>query len=70
MVLFEHDNECLCSYTFCVVLAVIVLTISIGFGAYFAYKYMNHSKKPLLNMIMSIKHLIININGKYQRNKH
>ena len=27
MVLFEHENECVCSYTICVVLAVIVLTI-------------------------------------------
>ena len=26
-----------------VILAVIALTISIGIGAYFAYKYMNHS---------------------------
>ena len=42
MVLFEHENECVYSYTICVVLAVIVLTISIGIGGYFAYKYMNH----------------------------
>ena len=27
---------------FCVVLAVIAITVSIGIGAYFAYKYMNH----------------------------
>ena len=45
MTLFEHENECVCSYTICVVLAVIVLIISIGSGAYFAYKCMNHSKK-------------------------
>ena len=37
-----NENECVCSYTICVVLAVIALTISIGIGAYFAYKYMNH----------------------------
>ena len=37
MALFEHKNECVCSYTICVVLAVIVLTISIGIGAYFVY---------------------------------
>ena len=36
MALFEHENECVCPYTICVVLAVIVLTISIGIGAYFA----------------------------------
>ena len=42
MVSFEHENECVCSYTLCVVLAVIVLTISIGIDAYLAYKYMNH----------------------------
>ena len=42
IVLFEHENECLCSYTICAILAVIILTISIGAGAYFAYKYMNH----------------------------
>ena len=35
----------LCSYTICVVLAVIALTTSIGMGAYFACKYMNHVKK-------------------------
>ena len=44
MALFEHGNECVCSYAICVVLAVIALTISIGIGAYFAYKYMNHDK--------------------------
>ena len=42
MALFEHGNECVCSYTVCVVLAVIALTISIEIGTYFAYKYMNH----------------------------
>ena len=40
--LFEHENEYVCSYTICVVLAVIAFTISIGIGAYFVYKYMNH----------------------------
>ena len=30
IVLFEHENECISSYPICVVLAVIVLTISIG----------------------------------------
>ena len=45
MVLFEHENECIYSYWICVVLNVIALTINIGMGAYFAYKYMNHVKK-------------------------
>ena len=41
--LFKHGNESVYSYTICVILAVIALTISIGIGAYFAYKYINHS---------------------------
>ena len=32
-----HEDECVCSYTICVVLAVIVLTFSIGIGTYFVY---------------------------------
>ena len=43
--LFEHINECVCSYTFCIVLAVIALTFSIGIGAYFNYKYINRNKQ-------------------------
>ena len=31
------ENECVCSYTICVILAILVLTISIGIGAYFVY---------------------------------
>ena len=35
-----------CSYTICVVLAVIALTVSIGIATYFDYyKYMDHNKK-------------------------
>ena len=45
MALFEHETECVWPYTICVVLAVIVLTISIWIGAYCAYKCMNHVKK-------------------------
>ena len=45
MVLFEHGNQC--SYTICVVLAVIAWTISIGIGAYFAYKNMNCNRKTV-----------------------
>ena len=37
--LFENGNECVCSYTVCIVLAVIALTVSIEIGAYFTYKY-------------------------------
>ena len=37
--LFENGNECVCSYTVCIVLTVIALTVSIGTGAYFTYKY-------------------------------
>ena len=32
-----HENVCVCSYTICVILAVIALAISIGIGAYFVY---------------------------------
>ena len=32
MALFEHGNECVCPYTICVAVALIVLTISIGIG--------------------------------------
>ena len=37
MALFEHENECVCSYTIYVVFAVILLTISIEIGTYFVY---------------------------------
>ena len=70
MALFEHGNECKSSCKIYVVLIVIVFTFCIGIGTYFIqYMYMNHGKKLHLNMIMSIKHQTININGKYQRNK-
>ena len=36
------ENECVYSYTICVILAVIALKISIGVGANFAYQYMNN----------------------------
>ena len=38
-VLFERENECVCSYKICVVLAVIALAISIGIGAHFNYSF-------------------------------
>ena len=43
--LFEHGNECVCSYTVRVVVAVISLTVSIGINAYFTYKYVNRNKE-------------------------
>ena len=46
--LFDHENECVCSYTVCIVSGVINLTICIGIGAYFPYKI----KKMFLNMIV------------------
>ena len=45
--LFEHGNECVCSYIVCIVLGVIALTICIGVGAYFTYKYMNRNKEKI-----------------------
>ena len=64
-------NECKSSCTIYVGLITIICTICIGIGTYFIYyKYMNHDKTLLLNMIMCIKYQIINITGKYQRNKH
>ena len=43
--LFEHANECVCSYIFCIVSGVIALTICIGIGAYFIYKYISRNKE-------------------------
>ena len=44
--LFEHKNECTCYYTVSIVLGEIVLIISIGISAHFAYyKYINHNKE-------------------------
>ena len=45
--LFEHVNERVCSYTVCTVLVVIALTVSIGVGAYFTYKYINNNKENI-----------------------
>ena len=45
MALFEYENECVCSDTICVALAVIALTISIGIDAYFAYRHINRNRK-------------------------
>ena len=43
--LFEHIKECVYSYTVCIVLAVIDLTVGIGIGAYFTYRYINRNKE-------------------------
>ena len=43
--LYEHGNECLCTDTVCIILAVIALTICIEIGAYFTYKYINRNKE-------------------------
>ena len=45
--LFEHVNECICSYTVFIVLSVIVPTICIGIGAYFTYKYIKRNKEDV-----------------------
>ena len=33
--LFEHGNGCVCSFTVCIALTIIALTICIGIGVYF-----------------------------------
>ena len=44
--LFEHKNGCTCYYTVFIVLGEIVLIISIGISAHFAYyKYINCNKE-------------------------
>ena len=45
--LSEHGNECICSYTVCIVLAVIALPVTIGVGACFTYKYLNCNKETV-----------------------
>ena len=59
MVLFEREREFVYSCKVCVILAVTSLTIGIGIGSYFAYKYMNHwyLKKMLfvLSLVLILK---------------
>ena len=43
--LFEHKNECACSYTVFIVLDVKPLTVSIGIGDYFINKYISSNKE-------------------------
>ena len=47
IVLFEHVNECICSYTVFIVLSVIVLKICIGIGAYFTFIYISCNKQKV-----------------------
>ena len=44
---FEHGIECVYSYTVCIVLAVIALTVSIGVSDYFTYRYINRNKENI-----------------------
>ena len=59
MVLFERESEFVYSCKVCVILVVTSLTIGIGIGSYFAYKYMNHwyLKKMLfvLSLVLILK---------------
>ena len=45
MALFEYENESVCSFTICVVLAVIGLIIRIRIGGYFVYNYIYCNKE-------------------------
>ena len=68
--LTENIHKC-SSCTLYIVLFSIIFTINIGIATYFVYyKYMNRRKKKMfLDMIMSIKQQIININGEIQTNR-
>ena len=71
MALFERRNERKSSYTIYVVLIVIFLQSALELLlVFFTTSTWIMTKKMLLNTILSIKHQIININGKYQRNKN
>ena len=58
----------LCSYTICCVLAVIALKSALELVLILPTNTWIAIKKIFLNMIMSIKQQIIDINEKYQRN--
>ena len=45
--LCEHVNECICFYTVFILLSAIALTICIGIGAYFTYKYIRGNKENI-----------------------
>ena len=61
MALFEHGNECLCSYAICVVLVVIVLTSSTGIGTCFVL-----SRRYLKKDVTRDKKLGVKENFNYQ----
>ena len=61
--LFEHENQCVCSYTVCIVLGVIALIIWIGIGAYFTYKYINRNKENVSKYDYLYHAIIINNNN-------
>ena len=58
------ENECVCSYTVCVILAVIALAISIGVGAHFAYA------RWYLKKDVNLAHVLNGIAHKQQFNEH
>ena len=68
--MFAHENKFVSSYTNCIVLAVIVATISIEIGPYFAFRHW-YVKKMLvvLSLVLVFKQQFNElING--QTNKH
>ena len=71
MTLSERRNECKSSCTIYVVLIAIVFIIIIEIGTYFIYyKYMNHDKKAASKYYHVYQTQIINIDGKYKKNRH
>ena len=71
MALFVHENECVCSYTICVVFAVILLTISTEIGTYFVYfRWLLMLRLvPVLKRQFDKCNSIELINGKSQANR-
>ena len=76
LALFEHGNECVCSYTIFVILAAIAVTISIEIGACFACsrwywkKILLSIKSWVLKKVLIIKQQFIGLmNGKSQTNR-
>ena len=59
--LFEQGNGCVCFHTICVVLAIIVLTISIGIGAYFVYILIVIKKLVLKKVLIIKQHFLIKL---------
>ena len=63
--LIENVSKC-SSCILYIVLFSINVTINVGISTYFVYyKYMNRKKEMFLDMIMSIKQQINNIDGKH-----